>query len=156
MNIPAESPSTTRSRPGYVSATGSLCAHRWEWVGLALAMLLAGGCSALGTPAAPVPDPGTDAQCVVGVEPTMRLVTFSAPGSLAGGVTSVFFRSMPEVAPGDLVRLEQTAGAGPMVRRLEATSPRCTEVTGAAADHHAGHGDEGPETGAKQDAHAHH
>ena len=109
----------------------------------------------MGTPVAPVPDLAMDAQCVVGVEPSMRLVTFSAQGSLDGGVTSVFFRSMPEVAPGDLVRLEQTAGAGPMVRRLEAASPRCAEVSDAAADHHAGHGDSAPETGTK-DAHAHH
>lgn len=142
-----------QSRAGNSSETNSSRARKWT--GLAVAMVLAAGCSATNTPAPPPAVPQTEGQCVVGVEPAMRLVTFSAQGGLDGGVTSVFFRSMPEVAPGDLVRLEQTGSAGPRVQRIEAASPRCAEVSAAAADHHAGHEDGTHEEGAK-DAHSHH
>lgn len=101
------------------------------------AVLGLAGCSATSS------QPATDAdeiRCVVSVEPTMRLVTFAPKAGISGGVTSVFFRQLPDVNPGDLVRLGTGAGhGGPQVARIEAGAPDCEDVAQTAADAHKHH-----------------
>lgn len=108
---------------------------RWS-IGLVLVGLAAAGCAA--TTSKPAGDENT--RCVVSIEPMMKMVTFAPASGLDGGVTSLFFKEMPAVAPGDLIRLDNSAGqGGPSLEKLEARSESCADVAQTAADHHKGH-----------------
>jgi len=111
---------------------------------------LATGAVAIGTLAAlagyaasssqpPAADTGR-VRCVVAVEPQIRMVSFAPQSGVDGGVTSIFFASLPSVAPGDLVRLSAGSGqGGPRVSTLEEKAESCTKLAKAIAGHHSRH-----------------
>ena len=104
---------------------------------LVVSTLLVAGCAASSS------SPGTqaaDEKCVVSIEPGMKMVTLAAPSGLEGGVTSLFFATMPEVHPGDLVRIDNRPGnGGPRLDRLEPHAHACSDVAQTASDHHKHH-----------------
>lgn len=100
------------------------------------AVALAGCAAHSGTPAAEE----ASQRCVVSTEPGMKMVTLAEPAGLAAGVTSLFFATMPDVHPGDLVRVDNSAGnGGPEIERIEASSEACRAVTQTAEDTHKHH-----------------
>ncbi len=108
-----------------------------------LSALVVVGLLGLGGCAAKASQPGegrVDEKCVVSVESTMKMVTFAAPEGLDDGVTSLFFAQMPDVGPGDLVRVDNSAGqGGARLIRVEAHAKSCAEVAQTAGDHHKHH-----------------
>lgn len=99
--------------------------------------IAAAGCAAISSKPS---EAAADQKCVVSTEPTMRMVTLAPPGGLDSGVTSLFFKAMPEVHPGDLVSVDNTAGqGGPKLDRIEPSAKACADVAQTAADHHKHH-----------------
>ncbi len=103
----------------------------------ALATITIGGCAATSDQPATTT---SDQMCVVSIEPQMKMVTFAAPPGLDGGVTSLFFSALPDVHPGDLVRVDNSAGhGGPKIDRVAAAADACADVAQTAADAHKHH-----------------
>ena len=101
---------------------------------LLVAALLCSSCATTVTRSQPDDE---DLRCIVGVEPAMRMVTFAPPAGLDRGVTSLFFRTMPDVEPGDLVQVRPGGnGEDTRLERREAQAGACRAVLDTATSHH--------------------